>query len=39
MEMTVKMLAMLDDGGNEFGDDGAYDCGDILMMWMMGVRR
>lgn len=32
MEMTVKMLVMLDDAGNECGDDGASDYGDILMM-------
>lgn len=40
MEMTVKMLVMLDDGGNECGDDGGSDYGDILMMiWMMMLRR
>ena len=40
MEIAVKMLVMLDDGGNEYDDDGASDYGDILMMiWMMGLRR
>ena len=30
---------MLNDGGDEYGDDGVSDYGDILMMiWMVGLR-
>ena len=39
MELIVKMLVMLDNGGNAYGDDRVSDYGDILMMiWMVGLR-